>query len=148
MRTQGIVQYGARAILSLVAALAYGWINHVLHAAGAPLAAQAAGAQFDDSFAAWLQASIGMDFFGHLGVPFVLLLALLALIWWRVLGRAFARLSVVVLAIASVIAPGDAQAFYDKTDRTEAYYIKPNESAFWIPDDGANKSTQTKFGSE
>lgn len=145
MRTQGIVQFGARALLSILAFVAYGWINHFLHAAGAPLAAQAAGAQFDDSLASWLQASVGMDFFGHLGVPLLLLVVVLALIWWRVL-KDFA-FPLIVLATC-VIAPGDARAFYDKTDRTEAYYIKPNESAFWIPDEGANKSTQTKFGSE
>jgi hypothetical protein len=33
-------------------------------------------------------------------------------------------------------------------DYTEAYIILPNESAFWIPDAGANKDTQARFESE
>lgn len=43
---------------------------------------------------------------------------------------------------------GTSQAFFEKTDRTEVYLILPNESAFWIPDNGANKDTQTKMDSE
>jgi hypothetical protein len=40
-----------------------------------------------------------------------------------------------------------AQAYYDKNDYTEAYFILPNESAFFIPDAGANRDSQAKFGS-
>ena len=39
-------------------------------------------------------------------------------------------------------------AFYDKQDRAEAIYILPNESFFWIPDVGENKSSQAKLDSE
>ena len=41
-----------------------------------------------------------------------------------------------------------AYAYYDKNDVTEAYTILPNESAFWIPDVGANKDNQAKLDSE
>ena len=41
-----------------------------------------------------------------------------------------------------------AYAYYDQANYTEAYFILPNESAFFIPDVGANKETQGGFGSE
>ena len=41
-----------------------------------------------------------------------------------------------------------SQAFYAQTDKTEAYTILPNESAFWIPDVGNNKDSQAKLDSE
>jgi hypothetical protein len=50
-----------------------------------------------------------------------------------------------VLAAACV---SPAAAYYDKTDYTEAYTILPNESAFWIPDVGANKDSQASMESE
>jgi hypothetical protein len=40
---------------------------------------------------------------------------------------------------------GPAEAYYDKTDYTEAYFILPNESAFYIPDVGANRDGQAKL---
>ena len=43
--------------------------------------------------------------------------------------------------------PNDARAYYDKTDRGEYIEIQANESAFLIPMNGANKDTQSKFGS-
>jgi hypothetical protein len=39
----------------------------------------------------------------------------------------------------------NAWAYYDKTDYTEAIYILPNQSAFVIPDAGANKDSQAQF---
>ncbi len=44
--------------------------------------------------------------------------------------------------------PQKALAFADTTDKTEAYTILPNESAFFIPDTGANKESQAQFDSE
>jgi hypothetical protein len=41
-----------------------------------------------------------------------------------------------------------AFAFAETTDRTEAYTILPNQSAFWVPDVGANQKSQAKFESE
>jgi len=38
-----------------------------------------------------------------------------------------------------------AQAYFDTVDKTEGYFILPNESAFWIPDVGANKDSQGRF---
>lgn len=48
-------------------------------------------------------------------------------------------------ALLSGVSP--ANAYYDKADYTEAYTILPNESAFWIPDVGANKDNQAQLDS-
>jgi len=64
------------------------------------------------------------------------------------------RKSVKTLASASLAVIGliafetSAMPFAETTDRTEAYTILPNQSAFWVPDTGANKDTQTQFESE
>ena len=109
---------------------------------------QAAGGQFDNSDTSFVLASVRMGLYGKLGVlPTVLLLVVLLLIWWgpirqRLGGRTIVSAFVMLLGVAP------AQAYYDKTDYTEAYTILPNESAFWIPDAGANKDNQAQFDSE
>jgi len=55
-------------------------------------------------------------------------------------------LALLVALVASH--PQKALAFADTTDKTEAYTILPNESAFLIPDTGANKENQAQFDSE
>jgi len=49
---------------------------------------------------------------------------------------------------AVIVASTPTFAFFEKTERTEAYTIMPNESAFWIPDVGDTKGSQTKFETE
>lgn len=49
--------------------------------------------------------------------------------------------------VASTFLTSPAYAFFQQTDKTEAYTILPNESAFWIPDVGDNKNSQTKLDS-
>ena len=49
--------------------------------------------------------------------------------------------------LATLVFCNTASAYYDKTDYTEAVYIQPNQSAFFIPDTGANNSGQAQFGS-
>jgi len=50
--------------------------------------------------------------------------------------------------VACLIQSAPALAYYDKADYAEPYFVLPNESAFFIPDVGNNKSSQVKFGSE
>jgi len=109
---------------------------------------QAAGGQFDNSDASFIGASVQMGLNGRYGVlPAVVLAIVLLAIWWGPLRRRFGgRTIAAALPLLLGIAP--AQAYYDKTDFTEAYTILPNESAFWIPDGGANKDSQTQFDSE
>jgi hypothetical protein len=134
----------ARLLCSAAAILLYGWINFLLYPASTLMTARMAGKQFENSDTAYVASSFGMNFFSHVGIPFVVLLAALAAIWWRPV-RGLLRVSALLGAIA---ATHPAAAYYDKTDFTEAYTILPNESAFWIPDAGANKDSQAQIESE
>jgi len=68
-------------------------------------------------------------------------------IWMKTL-KEFIAASVALGLLFVVAQPQQAFAYADTTDKTEAYTILPNESAFWIPDVGANKDIQVKFDSE
>ncbi len=109
---------------------------------------QVAGAQFDNSDNSFLYATVQMGLNGRYGVlPACFLFVALLAIWWGPIARRLGNRTTVT-AIAMMLGIGPAQAYYDKTDYTEAYTILPNESAFWIPDGGANKDNQTQFDSE
>lgn len=137
-----------RGIASAIAILLYGAINFLLEPAATVLSAEQAARQFDNSAATYAQSFYGMRFFGGLGVPLLVLLIVLAAIWFRPLQRLVAgRFPAAVVLAGLLLAGGGAQAYYDKTDYTEAYFILPNESAFFIPDAGASRDTQAKFGS-
>jgi hypothetical protein len=137
---------------TIVAILLYGWINFLAYPASTLLTGQTAGQQFDDSNVSYFSSTIAMRIFGHLGIPFVLLLIVVVLIWLGPLRRFLsgaAMFGVLGLLFAPLVfAPSPAQAYYDKTDYTEAYTILPNESAFWIPDVGANKDSQAQLETE
>ena len=136
-----------RGAATILAVLLYGWINLLLYPPATLLSGQAAGRQFANSDTGYVAATLGMRLLGHLGVPFVILLAVIVAIWLgpvrRVLGAA-----AVAAALSALFSAPAAQAYYDKSDYTEAYTILPNESAFWIPDVGANKDNQAQLESE
>lgn len=136
-----------RIILTIAAVLVYGWVNFLLHPAATVLAADQAGKQFQNSDVSFITAVYGMSFFGHLGIPLVLLLGVLAWIWWGIARRWLMTVAAIGVPLAA-LQPFPAAAYYDKTDFTEAYTILPNESGFWIPDAGANRDTQAQFESE
>jgi hypothetical protein len=136
-----------RVLISVAAFLLYGWANLILSPVSTIMAANSAGQQLNNSDAAYGASVIGMRFFAHLGISSLVLLAILALIWWPVLRRGRSRTVILGLALASLLG-GPAHAYYDKTDLTEAYTILPNETGFWIPDAGANKDNQAQFESE
>jgi hypothetical protein len=132
-----------RVILTLAAIVIYGWVNFLFNPVAMILAADQAGKQFDNSDVSAVTSFFGMNFFSHVGIPFVVLLLVLAWIWWRMARRLLAMLTAIALLL-----PSPAGAYYDKTDYTEAYTILPNETGFWIPDAGANKDSQAQFESE
>lgn len=108
---------------------------------------QVAGQQFDNSDMSYLttQAVFGGFSAAELitdGLVFLILLA----IWIGPIKRWLA--AVATLALVLMLLPPDVRAYYDQTDYTEAYFILPNESAFFIPDVGANRNSQAAFGSE
>jgi len=136
-----------RAVGTVASILIYGWINFLLNPVGTVLTGEVAGRQFDSSNASYVGSVVGMNIFGHLGIPFVILLAVIAAIWWGPARRALMSAALVGTALSG-LHPQPAAAYYDKTDYAEAYTILPNESAFWIPDVGANKDNQAEFDSE
>jgi hypothetical protein len=135
-----------RLIATLVSILAYGWINFLLNPVGTLLAGQVAGKQFDSSDTSYVISMVGMNFFGHLGIPFVILLVVLVALWLKYIKMLWAP--IVVLIVVGFMYTPSAHAYYAKTDITEATLILPNESAFWIPDVGDNKNNQASFDSE
>jgi hypothetical protein len=136
-----------RAIATAAAVVLYGWINFVLHPAGTIATGQAAGQQFADSDVGYVTSLVGINLFSNLGIPAIVLLVVIVAIWWGPLRHWWTGVATAAVLCVLLSTP-QAQAYYDKTDYTEAYTILPNESAFWIPDAGANKDNQAQFDSE
>jgi hypothetical protein len=138
----------ARIVGSLAAIGVYGLTMLLLLPRLQLSSGRVAGGQFDNSDSSFVGATVQMGLNSRFGaLPAVVLAIVLLAIWWGPLRRRFGgRAITTVVCLLAGIAP--AQAYYDKTDYTEAYTILPNESAFWIPDAGANKDSQTQFDSE
>ena len=141
--SNGVRGIALRAAATVAAILLYGGSNVLLNPVSTLLTGETAGRQFDNSGASHAASAFGMSLFGHLGLPFAVLLGVLALIWWKPL-----RALLAALALIALLQPNPAAAYYDKADFTEAYTILPNESGFWIPDAGANRDSQAQFESE
>jgi len=119
------------------------------------VAAGSATRQFDNSDSGAFAATLipgglsGLD-----ALLTLIVLAALAFLWRgpliRLLGRgASAPLALGLAAMLAATGHSDrALAFADTVDKTEAYTILPNESAFFIPDTGANRESQGAFDSE
>jgi hypothetical protein len=139
-----------RLVLSAIAVMLYGLVNNVLSPFAVLGSGQAAGAQFAASDQAYIWSTFKLNFFSHFGIPTIVLLIVLVLIWWPYIRKAGALLTKLALVafIAYAAYPQPAQAYYSTNDKTEAYFILPNESAFWIPDVGDNKGNQANLDSE
>ncbi len=144
-----------RIISTIVAFLIYGAANMIFSPPATLVSSQAAGGQFANSDTSFVNSTYTMNLVSGIGLAFTLaLLFVLLAIWWGPLKSALSRsdknsLAPVFVMAALVLGAGarDAHAYYDKTDFTEVYFILPNESAFFIPDAGANKDSQSSFGS-
>lgn len=136
-----------RVMLSLTAIVAYGWINFFLTAGATIASGNIAGHQFDNSDVSYVAATAGMRLFAGFGVPFFVLVAALVWIWWAPAKRRWKSTTTIGALVLMMSAP-HAFAYYDKTNYAEPYFVLPNESAFFIPDVGANKDSQAAFGSE
>ncbi len=139
----------ARLIASLAILLAAGLARSIA-APGTTLAsAEVAGNQMRNSDTAAVTASLSLSLFSGIGglITLVTIVAL-GLVWAGLLRRRQVQAS--AMAIGAALAGGihPAAAYYDTVNRAEAVTIMPNESAFWIPDTGANRDTQTSLDSE
>lgn len=147
--------FGSLLVFSL-----YSVLNIAFNPVQTLVVGEAARTQFENTDNGYLHAIYTINVFSWPGLIFTfLLIAILGAIWWEPLRRgvnflvASARdeapgLIVAGLLTGMALVPDPAQAYYNKTDWPEIYFVLPNESAFYIPDAGANKDSQTAFGSE
>ena len=133
-----------RIALSVALVIVMGWINFAINKAAPIISGQAAVAQLNDSNADYAAAQIGMSFTGT-GISAIVVLAILLAIWWKPLRKALATTATALVLLAVC---GPAMAFYDVTDNPEFVEIMPSETAFAIPEQGANKTGQAAFMSE
>lgn len=139
--------YFGRLVASAVIFAVYFAMAILINAPQTLIVGAVAGSQFESGDLPYLRLiGIGSGFgLAHAVLLFAIVLALVAT-WWGPLKKLWAVLAVIL--IAGIVIGGDARAFYEKTERTEAYTIMPNESAFWIPDVGDNKANQAQLESE
>lgn len=137
-----------RIILTFVSLVVYGFITKLYNPISTLILGSTAGDQFANSDMAYVKSMYIFSLFD--GVNFMLgpiLFFALAVIWFNPMKKWIAAASTFAIALFIVI-PDRAWAFAETTDKTEAYTILPNESAFWIPDVGNNKDNQARMDSE
>jgi hypothetical protein len=137
-----------RIVASVISLVVYGWLNSAYSPIATLASGKVAGGQFANDDTAFLTTNYITGLLTGLSgaLTFVLLVVLL-LIWVGPAKRLF-RSALMLAVLVLFAASDDAHAFFEKTERTEAYTIMPNESAFWIPDVGANKDSQAQLESE
>ena len=136
-----------RGILSIALLALWAALNGFLIKAAPLVAGRAAALQFEPSDSAYLLSQYGMAWFTGSGVSSLFVLLALGFIWWKPVKSLLLVAALAALFLGSV-AERPALAYYDKTDYAEAYFIMPNESAFYVPDVGDNKDSQAAFGSQ
>jgi hypothetical protein len=144
------MNYKVRGIATIVAILTYVLINFMIAPVPALTAGSLAAKQFESSDTAYLQYLYGSAFYRHMDViPLVVLLVILGAIWWKPVAAGFKESGTALLVIGLMLVMGtQASAYYSKENWPEPYLILPNESAFFIPDVGDNKTSQSKFVTE
>jgi len=154
-----------RVILSVVLFVLYYVGTSLWNSTSTIMSGRMAGLQFENDNLSHVEAISGMNFFSSGGLSAAVLVIALLGIWWKPLmkilfgdddkggpgshgGPGFSG-AIFGLAVVAAIAgmPDSANAYYDKADYAEPYFVLPNESAFFIPDVGANKDSQVKLNS-
>ena len=152
MRPEGVFVKGvvSRGIATLVILVVWGALGGFFTTVSPLVSGPAASLQFENSNQAYVQSAYLMRWFdGNLPgwVPFLVFGFIFGL-WASLLLRKPKQgtlLLIIGMTLLGLSQP--ASAYYDKTDYSEAYFILPNESAFFIPDVGATRDSQAKFGS-
>jgi hypothetical protein len=136
-----------RSIVSAFVFLIWSGTSLILSIPATVVTGQAAARQFENSDTAFAISRLGMSLFNGIGaVTGILFVLVLLAIWWRPLKAAITAIASLAVVLCLVQAER-ARAYYDKTDYTEVYFVLPNESAFFVPDVGANRDNQSSFGS-
>jgi len=137
-----------RALSTLVLYCVYAFLNHLLNPVATLAAGKAAGGQLAADDVSYVTSTYGMKLAPQLGIPFLVFLLLVVWIWWKPGKALIAALTTAALVLTLATSAQPASAYYDKTNYPEVYWVAPNESAFYLPDVGDNKTSQTEFGSE
>lgn len=139
-----------RGFATLLALSVWGWINFAINAAAPLISGATSVEQLKDSDQAYFVSKFGAQFNGA-GLPTIILLFVLALIWWKPVSRAFesARKSHALLLVGAllIISVGNVHAYYDTKNQVEFVTIKPNQTAFMVPQQGKNLEGQAAFDS-
>jgi len=135
---------------SFLALVIYGFLMNLYNPIATLITGQAAGNQFANSDAAYLTTMYTFSLFsGANALLSIALFIVLIAIWVKPTKNFFVAMTTGALALAIfAYQPNRAYAYVDTADKTEVYTILPNQTAFWVPDVGANKDTQSQFESE
>jgi hypothetical protein len=136
-----------RFFLTIGLFIAVSTVSAFLNAPATIVLGSITGKQFESSDSSYLISQAAFRTFNGMTMALAIaFLVLLALIWIKPIRSLITSLTAALLVLAVV--PEYARAYYNQSDYTENYFILPNESAFFIPDVGDNKSSQASFGSE
>lgn len=133
-------------ILTVLAIVAWLTFNSLSQAAAPLISGQASVAQLDNTTSGYFVAKAGTVFSGS-GISIIALLAVLTLIWIKPIVNGFKSLTLVAFVSLFMIGTANATILDKNTYLSEFITIKPNQTAFLIPMQGANKSTQGQFDS-
>lgn len=137
-----------KTIISAAIILAYLVVSAFFRPIETIVSADVAGRQFFESDAAYATTMFTFSLFNFIhGISFYALVGALAYVWIDDILRVMQAIITSAVLLLTVYS-GYAWAYADTTDKTEAYTILPNQSAFWVPDNGANKDDQKQFESE
>jgi hypothetical protein len=144
-----------RILLSFITLVGMGIFHSIWNMVNMTVVPRVAGLQFDNSDTAYAisQTTINVtQYINYIetGVVFVLFCLIWLPFFYKKALAASKYVMIFALLIPTMFAfvPNKANAYYDQKDWTEIEFILPNESAFWIPDVGANKDSQVKFNSQ
>lgn len=139
----------SRIILTICAFFLFSFIGNIINVTSTVATGHIASAQFDNSNASYFAVMETFSLFSSFNsIALLGLLIAIVVIWFNYVKQTVVALTA-MLALTIVVSNHDrAWAFADTVDKTEVYTILPNESAFWVPDVGANKDTQGQFDSE
>jgi hypothetical protein len=141
-----------RVVASLGVVGAEVYVARLFNAVTTLAAGQLAVGQLENSDASYIASSVGLASLpGALIIPPVVAGLVMVAIWYKPLKsllndskKAAAGTMAAIMLLTSI----PAQAFYDVKDRPEYIEIQPNQSAFLIPLQGANKNSQKQYMSE
>lgn len=149
-----------RLILSGLALAAYGAFRNIYNPIATLATGKAAGQQFESNDVTSVISQVTMTAWTNVGVMATSVVALvLFMIWFGPVKRAIkslddsdkktgTALALAIVAFGLQFFPAPAAAFFQTTEKTEAYSILPNQSAFWVPDTGDAKNDQSQLDSE